>query len=375
MVPFDDRLPTDSTTGDLAICDWTPLSFCAPDPTGQRRDATLRRWPPPVAADQRFLDQDADVQPVAADTSDEPEGPLLIQSGAAFRAPDLALPVADGPVENDGYGQLLIQSGATFQAPDLEPGWHDLEEREDQSPLVIKSGTTFPVPDLDLDQQFAATDASADGEELELPRAHPVWRWSLNAVVVLVPVAVIIGLVLATDPPAPEAAPALTPKHATAVHGSLFPVEQAALAAVAAAKSQSSTPRSVAPVEANEATKKKDTAPPERTEPDRRLVPRLLTRARLSVRQRRWDRARLWAAATLKVSPRNRRARAIQRLAERKLRQKRRHLADARRAMKRGQWARARAHAKAALRVDPRNRRAKKIKQIAERRLRRRPRG
>jgi len=385
MLPFDDRLPTDCTNGGLAIREWTPLppSQCYPrpalDPTERRGDPTIRRCPPPVAADQSIVDH----VELAAVTQEEER--LLIFSGASFTAPDLD-GLEDFVREEAEAGQkeepLLIKSGATFPAPDLdpEPGYHELEHEvpKDRSPLLIKSGATYPSPDLDLDETATGAETALElpspssARAVSLQRAA-VWRWCSKAVVVLVPVIVIVGLVLATAPPKRERAAAPT-THVVAKHGFVVPLElPVSFPAQSAPEPRAALPKSVP------AAPERPTINPtinkehgtSRVAPRTRLR-RLLYSARRSVRQRRWSRARSRAVAALRVKPQHRGARKIQRLAERKLRQHRRHLASARKAMKRGQWSRARAHAAAALKVDPRDRR---IKRLAERRLRRRPRG
>jgi hypothetical protein len=354
----------------------------------------MRRCPPPVAAEQTIV---GDVYRVEEEDVFQEEERLLIMSGATFPAPDLSsfeVALEEQDVEEGGRGEggpLLIKSGTTFPAPDLseepDPN-HELKEkvREDRSPLLIKSGATFPAPELD---------DTVTGAEVRAPQApsaerlEPAWpvRWSLRGVVLLAPVVVIAGLILATAPDDGSDEVPTTVRDVT-THGSLVPVEQTPVPEelplvpkeISEPLPKSILPKSVLPasqVEKKRASKKKrasnkGTASTGRTD---RRVRRLLISARQSVRQRRWSRARSRAAAALKIMPRNRRAMAIRKLAVRKLRKHRRHLAGARKAMKRRQWSRARAHAVAALKVNPRDARAKRIKRLAERRLRRRPSG
>jgi hypothetical protein len=110
----------------------------------------------------------------------------------------------------------------------------------------------------------------------------------------------------------------------------------------------------------------------------KRLADRQLTRhrrrlvlARRATRRRQWSSARTHALLALRFYPREREALTIKRRAERNLRHHRRHLKLAKRAARHRQWSRARARAVRALKIAPRDRRARAIKRLAERNLKR----
>jgi hypothetical protein len=105
---------------------------------------------------------------------------------------------------------------------------------------------------------------------------------------------------------------------------------------------------------------------------ERRLArhQRRIALARRAERRRQWSSARTHAVLALRVYPGEQNALAIKRRAEGNLRRHRRHLNLAKRAARHRQWSRARARAIRALRIAPRDRRARAIKRLAERHLR-----